>query len=263
MKAARRKKISGVVAYSLVAAINTTPFPTDLPAVTSNKKITSDPFVMFEATTYEDIMKQLTDHAVSTQKGVEGGLFMHHGESKSLKADWQSKRKRECLLLELSFANPKSILEVGFNAGHSSAMFMSSSPEVSIHAFDICRHSYTQPAADALKNMFEGRLMLTCGDSATTIPAFRKELEALPVEQRTTFDFLFIDGDHRMEKALLDIVNSCSIAEESATVVVDDCEQGPVLEAWNEAVKQKIVRPIHWGLCWVNTCYGRCNNDNK
>ena len=43
-----------------------------------------------------------------------------------------------------------------------------------------------------------------------------------------------------------------------ATVAVDDCEDGPVRMAWMDAVRDGLVEEAHNGLCWEDTCYGRC-----
>ena len=102
-------------------------------------------------------MTQLSNYARQSQpEDVEGGIFISHGAGSSL-TTFSDKRKRECLLMSVIQSDAKRIGEIGFNAGHSSAMFMSVLEGVEVHSFDICRHSYTQPAADALGNLFQGR----------------------------------------------------------------------------------------------------------
>ena len=73
------------------------------------------------------------------------------------KKSFSDKHKRECLLMSMMDAEAKNIGEIGFNAGHSSAMFLTALEGSKVHSFDICKHSYTQPAAQALSELFEGR----------------------------------------------------------------------------------------------------------
>ena len=170
-------------------------------------------FAKFEDNTYSDIINQLTNHANSMQQGsVEGGIFMSHGSGKSI-SNWLERRKRECILLETfhsyeseTAARPFAIGEIGFNAGHSSAMFLSVFPEVSVHSFDICRHMYTEPAAASLRQHFDGRLALTCGDSIDTLGRMNEEGAKI-------FDFFFVDGYHTKAHALADIINGCGVTK--------------------------------------------------
>ena len=63
-------------------------------------------------------------------------------------------------------------LEIGFNAGHSAAMVLSSFPQARVKSFDICAHAYVDPNAKLLEAKFgPGRFGLTCGDSRMSIPA--------------------------------------------------------------------------------------------
>ena len=105
-----------------------------------------------------------------------------------------------------------------------------------VHSFDICRHSYTQPAAKALYELFEERLSLTCGDSRTTLKEFAEN-----TSDRAPFDYFFVDGSHSYDDAYEDIVNSCALSEKGAGIAVDDCNDSEVRLAWIEAVKNGVV----------------------
>ena len=205
-------------------------------------------FEFFESQKYDKLMVELSQHAKKIKSSfnpnvdVEGGLWLSHSHGN--KMDHQAAiRKRECLLLELDNKHPKRIGEVGFNAGHTSGMYLSVLPNVTVSAFDICRHDYTVPAAELLKTKFgESRLELICGDSKTSLRTYKN------IEK---FEFFFVDGNHAFEFAYSDIVNACSLSVKGGTIVVDDCNSKAVRLAFLQAVEDRIVAPLHDGLCWA------------
>ncbi|GMH89427.1 hypothetical protein TrST_g7338 [Triparma strigata] len=210
-------------------------------------------FDQFEEEKYGTLMQQLTSYALQEQpSNVEGGIFIDHGAGSFLKSS-SDRHKRECLLMSVMDAGARNIGEIGFNAGHSSAMFLSVLEGSKVHSFDICRHSYTQPAAKALYELFEERLSLTCGDSRTTLKEFAEN-----TSDRAPFDYFFVDGSHSYDDAYEDIVNSCALSEKGAGIAVDDCNDSEVRLAWIEAVKNGVVVEKNKGVCWVDTCFGAC-----
>ena len=68
---------------------------------------------------------------------------------------------------------PKTILEIGFNAGHSACCFLNASPTAKMVTFDICRHETEKLAEEVLKEYFD--ITLIEGDSTRTIPNYFKE----------------------------------------------------------------------------------------
>lgn len=119
-------------------------------------------------------------------------------------------------------------------------MYLSTFPDVRVHAFDICEHGYTPGNAAILNERAGRRLMLTCGDSALTVPQSRG---SLPL-----FDFFMVDGDHSYQHAFEDIVNAATSTRPGGKIVVDDCDHNEVRKAWNDAVKTGVVQPWHEGL---------------
>ena len=53
------------------------------------------------------------------------------------------------------FHNPKSLLEIGFNAGHSLSIFLRNIPSIDrVYEFDICQHEYVLHNFEVVKTMF-------------------------------------------------------------------------------------------------------------
>lgn len=132
------------------------------------------------------------------------------------------------------------VMEIGFNAGHSSYLFLSSRPDVRVVSFDLGDHDYVGLAKGLIDRRFPGRHELVLGDSRTTVPAFARE------HPDRRFDLAFIDGGHDYEVAKADIANCRALATPKTIVLMDDLDPsksygvGPV-RAWTEAIADGMV----------------------
>jgi predicted O-methyltransferase YrrM len=139
--------------------------------------------------------------------------------------------------------NIKSILEIGFNTGNSSDIFLSNNKDVFIVSFDIGSHLYISSAKEYIDNNYPNRHILIIGNSIYTIPSFYKNLSI-------TFDLIFIDGGHEYNTAKQDILNCKYLSHKNTIIIVDDIIQnsnlhtaytvGPTL-AWNECINNNII----------------------
>ena len=59
----------------------------------------------------------------------------------------------------LKITRPKSILEIGFNGGHSACCFLNASPSAKMYTFDICRWGMEEKALSVLKEHFDINLI--------------------------------------------------------------------------------------------------------
>jgi len=99
-----------------------------------------------------------------------------------------SPRTIEALTKVLQDTQAKRLFEIGFNAGHSAHMLLELDPELHVKSIDICRHDYTKPNADLLKERYAGRFEFSKTNSQFLTP-----------EKVTGFDTYFIDGDHSVQ----------------------------------------------------------------
>lgn len=69
---------------------------------------------------------------------------------------------------------PNTICEIGFNAGHSAATFLSASaPQGALYfGFDLHQHRYGEASLDILDSIFPGRVYISWGDSTKTVVPF-------------------------------------------------------------------------------------------
>src|ERR1022692_207218 len=135
------------------------------------------------------------------------------------------------------------ILEIGFNAGHSSYVFLGARPDISVVSFDLGEHAYVAKAKAFMDVKFPGRHALVLGDSRETIPRYSAEY------QGATFDLIFIDGGHDYDVAVADLLNCRAMAQPSGLVVMDDLRSwetwgiGPV-RAWEKAKQGGMVEEL-------------------
>jgi predicted O-methyltransferase YrrM len=112
---------------------------------------------------------------------------------------------------------PSSILEIGFNGGHSALLFLAiTSPQTRVVSFDLGQYSCVFAAKKYIDSVFPGRHMLVTGDSTQTIPQFIAE------HPSAVFDAIFIDGGHEGDIPLQDCVNCMRLANETTLLMMDD-----------------------------------------
>ncbi|MDN3506135.1 MAG: class I SAM-dependent methyltransferase [Simkaniaceae bacterium] len=154
-------------------------------------------------------------------------------------------REQGTYLLNLVRDNPSinNIAEIGFNAGHSSEIFLLANLDVTVLSFDLGVHNSVQIAKKHIDDVYSGRHSLILGNSLVTVPHFHK------ANRNQKFDLIFIDGGHTYEVAIGDIINMKALAHENTILVMDDLVPqfphgvGPT-KAWEEAKNKGIIRVV-------------------
>ncbi len=137
--------------------------------------------------------------------------------------------------------NIKNILEIGFNAGHSSEIFLSNNPECKVVSFDLGNHDYTILCKKFIDEKYPGRHTLILGSSNYSLKRYLTSIK---------FDLIFIDGGHQYEIAYNDIIDCRNFATIDTLLIMDDVVYsrknrmnhniGPC-RAWNKAIEDKII----------------------
>lgn len=143
----------------------------------------------------------------------------------------------------------KYILEIGFNAGHSADVFLSSNPNVHVVSFDLGEHTCVPFGKKYIDEKYPSRHTLILGDSTKTLPQFIEENPSMK------FDLIFIDGGHYDDIPKKDIINCKKVAHSGTIVVIDDIWYNgeiaytvKVTKAWTEAISWNIIKEIsHYG----------------
>jgi predicted O-methyltransferase YrrM len=131
----------------------------------------------------------------------------------------------------VSTIKPKTILEIGFNGGHSACCFLNASPTAKMYTFDICRWGIEEKAESILKRHFD--INLIKGNSVQTIPEFLSKNKLL-------FDLILIDGCHDYDVVVSDIKNTMNLLNNDGILVVDDLHMGGVYNAVIDTKLEKL-----------------------
>ncbi len=140
---------------------------------------------------------------------------------------------------KLLSSNPsiRIIGEIGFNAGHSSVIFLETKPDTYVYSFDIVQHEYVYYGKQFVDQNFPNRHCLIEGDSSQSVPLFHAENPLIK------FDLIFIDGGHEYEMALKDIQNMWHLAHKNTIVIVDDAHPGSnVQKAFTKCKMMNLIK---------------------
>lgn len=111
----------------------------------------------------------------------------------------------------------RHICEVGFNAGHSTALWLSANPTATVDTFDLFNPHLTgfmRRNLILLQRRFPGRLIAHVGDSLRTIPAINN--------LSSPCDLVHVDGRHSYTNTRQDALNLMRISRPSALYLFDD-----------------------------------------
>lgn len=128
--------------------------------------------------------------------------------------------------------NFKTLVEIGFNAGHSSAIMLSLFDDIKIQSYDIGQFDITEKNGIIVRNRFPNRFELTIKDSTTIEP---KELNGA--------DILFIDGGHDIDIVRVDALTF--LKTDIKYCVLDDMQNDGVKEAYRRYLEPK-TNKLHY-----------------
>jgi len=121
---------------------------------------------------------------------------------------------------------PRTLCEVGFNAGHTALLFHETAPQAMVYSFDLLRSFPWSARNKALmRKAYGARSNAIDGDSTATLPRYHAE------HPHVRCDVALIDGAKDARIRLADITNFQRMSSPSALLLLDeictrDCANG-------------------------------------
>jgi hypothetical protein len=131
----------------------------------------------------------------------------------------------------------KSILEVGFNGGHSAILYLYSNPNIKIKSYDICSHKYSEKCADYIKKQKIYDFDLIKGDSRETL---KKN------EDGFIFELIHIDGGHGVDLVKNDLNNCKKFSDKNTILIFDDSYHPHIKEIIEYCIKKRFIYEVDY-----------------
>lgn len=185
-------------------------------------------------------------HKTNKLPAIIGNLFYDHEQlnfnEHPLLKECEDKRIRFSNLAKIS----TSMLEIGFNGGHSALLALSSNKKLVVHSNDIARfyelcpnlhpEIYVIEAFNTLVNIFPNRLVPIIGDCLVEIPKYIME------NPHIKFDLVHIDG--AKETYRQDFYNILSALLPNCIIIFDDTQQENINALVYELISSNLVTPL-------------------
>jgi predicted O-methyltransferase YrrM len=169
-----------------------------------------------------DILKDVSvlNSYISTHgKNMEGNCFYSHHQTDLSVMPRMLMHKRINFVNLLRQRYVKKMIEVGFNAGHSAAIFLHALPKDSIFlSFDLCEHPYTKECFEYLKSKHPQMQRMIEGDSTKTVFQFINENPS----ELGTYDVFHVDGGHSQEVCISDLNAAHLLLKPGGVLILDD-----------------------------------------
>jgi hypothetical protein len=162
---------------------------------------------------------------------LEGNCLYHHYSNFKIRRgiDCENLRYNLFKLGELS----NTILEIGFNAGHSASIMINGDKSIKFTTIDIGRHPYTKKCVEYMQQKYQIEYLE--GNSRNILPNYNPG---------RTFDLIHIDGCHGVVTAIKDILNCKKLANMDTLVLIDDIDNINIKNLVNKKIEEKYLKEI-------------------
>jgi hypothetical protein len=127
-----------------------------------------------------------------------------------------------------------SVLEIGFNAGHSCMLFCNANHSIKALCFDMCYHKYTKCCVDYLGLKYNVQMVV--GDSRNTTFGLTGQ----------SYDLIHVDGGHSKELAFKDIINCRNVAHEKTILIIDDANYQQITDIIDFLISCNVLKEVNY-----------------
>jgi predicted O-methyltransferase YrrM len=181
------------------------------------------------------LIKELDEIIKKTGELMEGNCLYEHHRNFIFRYDNNIENLRYNIFTLCK--NRQSVLEVGFNGGHSVALYMYSNPNILIKSFDICEHKYSEKCANYIKEYSNNNFELIKGDSQQTLKSYKADM---------AFDIIHIDGGHHIGIAKNDLYECKKFSHKDTILIFDDTHCGWINHLLETEITNKLIKEVNY-----------------
>ena len=163
------------------------------------------------------VLRELNRLVAASGERFEGNYCHFHEAVVSAATPPDPRRSWKREFLRQAAQPARSVLEVGFNAGHSSALILGCAGVRHVTAVDLGEHAYARDCARALETAYPGLVSVLWGPSSDALPMLVETMDT------TEFDLVHIDGGHGDDVFAADLDWCLQHTRPGCRVLVDDC----------------------------------------
>ena len=188
---------------------------------------------VFDTAVFEktQTVQKINKIVASIGEPLEGNCMYQHNQMYVIREDAENIRQNIFKICKGS----RNIIEVGFNGGHSCALYFHANSKIRVVSFDICLHRYTEKVAAYLKSRND--ITLVKGDSRVEIPRYNTG---------ETFDVIHIDGGHGTECATADLMNCAKFAHKDSLLIFDDSNFDDIHTLLETHIAKNLIEEIDY-----------------
>ncbi len=161
------------------------------------------------------VLHDLNQVVVQSGEPLEGNYCHFHEATISRFTPPDPRRSWKRDFLRRAISPARSVLEIGFNGGHSAAIILGQAGDRSLLAIDGGEHRYASGCAEVIRGAHAGRFDVRWGTSANILPRLQ------PTEVQR-LDLVHIDGGHGAEVFNEDLAWFVNSVRPGCRLLVDD-----------------------------------------